>query len=93
MFGLYATTGRAASFLAPALFAPSQVCSQTASVSWGSSGAAGRRIVAGPGEVTTKTTGRGLRIACISGQRAWSGGTYSLGRELNHSGVGNVRKI
>ena len=66
MFGLYATTGRAASFLAPALFA---LFSGLFSDRIGIVGIALVLLAgdgtAGQGQVAAKTTGPGLRIACI----------------------------
>jgi hypothetical protein len=32
-------------------------------------------------------------MTCLTRQRVWSDGTYSPGRELNHSGVRNVREL
>ena len=93
MFGLYATTGRAASFLAPGLFA---LFSGLFSDRIGIVGIAlvllAGTLAAGTREVATKRADPGLRITCITRQWVWSDGTYRPRRELNDSGVGNVRK-
>ena len=66
MFGLYATTGRAASFLAPALFALfSGVVLRPHRYRGDRSRPARRHGTASQGQVAAKTTGPGLRIACI----------------------------
>ena len=92
MFGLYATTGRAASFLAPGLFALfSGLFSDRV-------GIVGIALVLLAGALLLARSRhqdkqiRRLRIACITNSWYGSGGTYRPSRELNHSGVGNVRK-
>ena len=91
MFGLYATTGRAASFLAPGLFA---LFSGLFSDRIGIVGIAVvllvGRIVADRGQVAPKTTGPGLRIPGIA-ERDGMAEHFARPRVEPFGDVGNVR--
>ena len=94
MFGLYATTGRAASFLAPGTFRSLlRFVLRPRRYRGDRSRTAGRHVGDGRSEIATKTAGPGLRITCYGRESVPKCGTYRRCRELNQSGWKNVRKI